>query len=687
MDSQNSEILGLSFDSPTSPSITMYGLKDGTKAPGGWGFSWYPDDDPAAYVIKNPRSQKVSDMRKVLRDWDRFRSSVFLCQLSGAAKRVSQQDTQPFLVRYAGRHWLYTHTGRLSRQITNELSLGDNPFFEPVGKTTSEHAFCWMITQLKEMGVRSLLKIKGEELHKMFQTLNKYGPSDFLLSDGHVLIAYRDENGANQPLRYCRRVPPHQDSILRNETMEIEFSDPMDQSTTMVIISTQAMSAGKWIDLPPGSLIVANRGKIVFQSHENEKEVPNPVVAPPEVPDEDLVILSNEITGTFEQQIPIANQAISDPPQTLQLSQPAQNSQPSQSAQEPINPNSPVAHNEPLVSDGEFCQLQENVIANSTTSYSQSDLLEPKEGATSALVVEPVQSFEAPDTIKPRIILVTHETSYEYRNPVEYSTHRLHLKPVDDYQQDLLDYKLEISPDGQTREFDDVFGNRAVDAKITQKYKKLSIKSESRIRLYPYPLLSSTSERMTVPLVWMPWQRQMMLPYLLPPELPESELRTLTEYAMGFVKREGFDLLAALLEINRTIFTDYEYMSGSTNLQTTPFEVYTKRRGVCQDFANLFICMARLLGIPARYRVGYINTGADYENKVQSEASHAWTEMYLPWCGWYGFDPTNGCLVGHDHVRVAAGRNYRDASPTSGTIYKGGGPEKLTVAVRVRVEA
>src|SRR5690606_17716177 len=96
--------------------------------------------------------------------------------------------------------------------------------------------------------------------------------------------------------------------------------------------------------------------------------------------------------------------------------------------------------------------------------------------------------------------------------------------------------------------------------------------------------------------------------------------------------------------------------------------------------------MARLLGIPARYRVGYINTGADYENKVQSEASHAWAELYLPWFGWYGFDPTNGCLVGSDHVRVAAGRNYRDASPTSGTIYKGGGGEKLNVAVRVMVE-
>jgi transglutaminase-like putative cysteine protease len=104
---------------------------------------------------------------------------------------------------------------------------------------------------------------------------------------------------------------------------------------------------------------------------------------------------------------------------------------------------------------------------------------------------------------------------------------------------------------------------------------------------------------------------------------------------------------------------------------------------VCQDFANLLICLARLLGIPARYRVGYIYTGAQYENKVQSDASHAWTELYLPWFGWQGFDPTNGCLVGRDHVRVACGRHYRDATPTSGTILRGGGTETLSIAVRV----
>ena len=51
--------------------------------------------------------------------------------------------------------------------------------------------------------------------------------------------------------------------------------------------------------------------------------------------------------------------------------------------------------------------------------------------------------------------------------------------------------------------------------------------------------------------------------------------------------------------------------------------------------------------------------------------------------GWKGFDPTNGVLTQTDHVRVAVGRNYVDATPTSGTIYAGGGTETLEVAVSV----
>jgi transglutaminase-like putative cysteine protease len=138
--------------------------------------------------------------------------------------------------------------------------------------------------------------------------------------------------------------------------------------------------------------------------------------------------------------------------------------------------------------------------------------------------------------------------------------------------------------------------------------------------------------------------------------------------------------------VNQSIFQEYKYTQGETTVYTTPFEVYTHRRGVCQDFTNLFICLARLLGLPARYVCGYLWTGPKNPNQRQAEASHAWAQVYLPEVGWKGFDPTNGILTQTDHVRVAVGRSYRDATPTAGTIFVGGGGEKLEVEVRVEAE-
>jgi transglutaminase-like putative cysteine protease len=103
---------------------------------------------------------------------------------------------------------------------------------------------------------------------------------------------------------------------------------------------------------------------------------------------------------------------------------------------------------------------------------------------------------------------------------------------------------------------------------------------------------------------------------------------------------------------------------------------------VCQDFSNLFITMARLLNLPARYVCGYIFTGNTGESRAQSDASHAWVQLYIPTVGWKGFDPTNGILPHMDHVRVGVGRHYRDTAPATGTIYSQA-VETMTVDVEV----
>jgi transglutaminase-like putative cysteine protease/predicted glutamine amidotransferase len=296
-----------------------------------------------------------------------------------------------------------------------------------------------------------------------------------------------------------------------------------------------------------------------------------------------------------------------------------------------------------------------------------------------------------PSVSPTRQLAVCHRTVYRYKRPVERSTHNLRLAPMHDHLQRVLRHEVQITVDGEIvstrlgREYEDVFGNRAQRLLIERPYSELAIESCATVELLDTDPLGfrPLRARSTIPLVWMPWQRQVLQPFLLPPELPESELNELLDYAMSFVKRNDSDLLETLLDINSSIFREYAYRQGTTTVHTTPFEVYVNRHGVCQDFTNLFICMARLLGVPARYVCGYVYTGPKHENHRQSEASHAWVQVYLPDVGWKGFDPTNGVLTQTDHVRVAIGRNYVDATPTSGTIYVGGGSETLQVSVTV----
>jgi len=66
------------------------------------------------------------------------------------------------------------------------------------------------------------------------------------------------------------------------------------------------------------------------------------------------------------------------------------------------------------------------------------------------------------------------------------------------------------------------------------------------------------------------------------------------------------------------------------------------KSGFCVQYAYAMTVLTRLLGIPARFVVGY--TGgtrlADGSYQVRSIDAHAWTEVYFPTLGWVRFEPT-----------------------------------------------
>lgn len=296
-------------------------------------------------------------------------------------------------------------------------------------------------------------------------------------------------------------------------------------------------------------------------------------------------------------------------------------------------------------------------------------------------------SAPPPDNTEPpkvRRLKVRHGNHFEYGMEVTRSVHRLQLRPVHDRRQTVVSHNLRIDPAVTTHDYEDVFGNWATSFEITQPYSKLSIVAESVVELLdadPFAF-ARIAKRPTFPVNWMPWEIKMLTPYLSPVELPEVHLREIFDYAMSFVVRNKYDLLETLFDINLTMFREFTYVPMSTTNETTPYEVLKSRRGVCQDFANLVICMARMLNIPARYVCGYIYTGNTGPQRAVADASHAWVQLYLPGVGWKGFDPTNGVLPTIDHVRVSVGRHFRDTAPISGTIYSPAN-ERLIIDVEV----
>lgn len=287
---------------------------------------------------------------------------------------------------------------------------------------------------------------------------------------------------------------------------------------------------------------------------------------------------------------------------------------------------------------------------------------------------------------KVRRLRVRHVTTHRYERDVERSRHRLHLRPVDDWRQRLTTYRLEVKPVTEVVEYEDVFGNWTQRFDLRVPYREVRVAAESVVELLeldPFAFLGE-GPRPRLPVSWMQAERVMLAPYLTPEELPDTQLEEMEEFAKAIAKENGDDLLETLFAINLKLFREFRYAPGTTTLTTTAYDVFVNRTGVCQDFANVFIMLARLLGLPARYVCGYIFTGNTGKARAGSDATHAWVQVYIPAVGWKGFDPTIGVLPATGHVRTAVGRHFRDATPTAGTLF--GPPAGVeTMAVEVEV--
>ncbi|PUA80564.1 transglutaminaseTgpA domain-containing protein [Nocardioides currus] len=83
-------------------------------------------------------------------------------------------------------------------------------------------------------------------------------------------------------------------------------------------------------------------------------------------------------------------------------------------------------------------------------------------------------------------------------------------------------------------------------------------------------------------------------------------------------------------------------LDGNDQGDLSSFLDESGRVGYCEQFAAAMAIMARIIGIPARVAVGFLNSKAAGPNQWEFSAHdlHAWPELFFPGAGWVRFEPT-----------------------------------------------
>jgi transglutaminase-like putative cysteine protease len=266
---------------------------------------------------------------------------------------------------------------------------------------------------------------------------------------------------------------------------------------------------------------------------------------------------------------------------------------------------------------------------------------------------------------------INHETRLSYSEPVSETIFEARMAPQSDEDQTVLGYRLRISPRGPLTTFRDGFGNRVDLFNLAAPYTELFLHATSYVR---------THRRLGVAgLAGVPWPARGPLPpeafeYLLP-STQVGHTPEVDAFVRALPDPEG-----TLADVTRMVMEAVEsrlaYQKQATTALTDVEEALRLGRGVCQDFAHLYIAGCRGLGIPARYVSGYVHQPGEM-------ATHAWCQVWAgeP-SGWVDVDPTHGVYPEDDHVVTAIGRDYSDVPPNRG-FYRGRSEETIDVTVVV----
>lgn len=264
---------------------------------------------------------------------------------------------------------------------------------------------------------------------------------------------------------------------------------------------------------------------------------------------------------------------------------------------------------------------------------------------------------------------IRHTTRYRFAEPVSHGLQRLRLTPKETQGQKILDWQMEYEGAKVELSFDDQNFNTVTLISVVEGAREVVVSCSGQVHTEDNAgVIGHHAGHLPL------WAFLGQTPLTKPgPRLKQL---------IGEVERSDDGMVDTLHNLSEVIRGHVDYIPGTTRVTTTAEEAIVAGSGVCQDHAHIFIAAARSLDIPARYVSGYLMMN----DRIEQEATHAWAEAYVQNLGWVGFDISNGISPDPRYVRVATGRDYRDAAPITGISF-GAVTEDLTVDLEVEQQS
>lgn len=255
------QLLALNANAPTAATFSFSGLSARGGQTGhhvdGWGMAFH--DGEAARVFHDTGRACDAPLAGFLRQHP-LRARTVLAHVRKATQgTVSLANCHPFHREWRGRCWLFAHNGDLR---------GFKPALDgshlPLGQTDSEHAFCWMLQEMRRRfapGLAPHWQQVAPLLAELLPQAALRGSFNMLLSDGHALYAY-----ATTQLAWLERRHPFTRARLVDCELEIDLARENQAGDRMVVVATQPLTDNEpWRAFAPGELRVFVDGASVWQ--------------------------------------------------------------------------------------------------------------------------------------------------------------------------------------------------------------------------------------------------------------------------------------------------------------------------------------------------------------------------------------------------------------------------------------